>query len=1138
MAVRVIRKCVELTVMVWLMTNIAARSVHAQDQVPCDSAIGIIESLQGIVEVRRQNDRLWRAAKLGERVCPDDAIRVGEYGRAALALAETNEVLRLDQNTTIRLPAAAGQERPLLDLVMGVVQFFSNHPRSLNVRTPFLNAGVEGTEFLVRVTSDETFLIVFNGRVRAENQLGAIVVSGDQAVTARASAAPVPQVPVRPRDAVRWAIHYPPVLDDLAPGAARRGASDLPEAVRAAIELYRQNRIAEAIARLTVTPGAPVDPRVLVYRAGLLLQVGRLDEANADLTRVLTTNPDRSDALALRAVTAVVSNDRDRALADANRAVTLDPGSDAARIAQSYALQASFRLEEARVAVSEALERNPDNALAWARLAELWLSLGYRQRALEAAHRAEEIAPDLARTQLVLGFAQLAEMDTAAAETTFRRAIESDTTDPQSRLGLGLARIRRNDLAGGREQLEIAAGIDPGNSLVRSYLGKAYDEERRSQIAGEQFSIAETLDPLDPTPLFYDALRKQAENRPVEALDDLERAIDLNGNRAVYRSSLLLDEDLAVRQISLGRIYNDLGFEQRAVSEAAKSLSLDPANYSAHRFLSDIYAERPRHEIARVSELLQSQLLQPLSANPIQPRLSIADINIASGLGPADVTFSEFNPLFARDGFRITGSTVFGNYGTFGEEVAASALIGRLALTAGQFHSESDGYRPNSGFEHDIYNIFAQAALTDQFSIQAEYRKRDTQQGDLSQDFEPLNAERNAFYFVEQEIFLLGGRYSPSPDIDVIASIIHSDRSSGIGDTTTQRASNGQLLSFKTDNLADLDGLDAATQLLFRRKNFNLVVGAGSARIDIKTLRRFKFLNDESPAIPTPSKGRVEHRNGYAYANFTLPQQTILTLGLSYDHIDDSYVRYQDTEVNPKIGLQWSVYDWLRIRAAIFRAVKRPLIVDQTIEPTQIAGFNQLYDYENGSRATQKSFGVDVNVTKELLVGVEYSDRDVDVPTRQASGPPSSRNQDEASLRSFVYWTPHQNWALSAEAFRETIEAPGLSFREVKTLEFPLTASYYHQSGFFAQLGATFVRQSVDPAPVGTSTTRDEFSVIDAAIGYRLPDRRGIISLEVRNLLGEEFLYTDYDYINNVPATTGSRFIPDRSILGRITISF
>ena len=65
-----------------------------------------------------------------------------------------------------------------------------------------------------------------------------------------------------------------------------------------------------------------------------------------------------------------------------------------------------------------------------------------------------------------------------------------------------------------------------------------------------------------PTPWFYDAIRKQTANRPVEALQDLQKSIELNDNRAVYRSRLLLDEDLAARSASLGRIYSDLGFQQ------------------------------------------------------------------------------------------------------------------------------------------------------------------------------------------------------------------------------------------------------------------------------------------------------------------------------------------------------------------------------------------------------------------------------------------------------------------------------------------------------------------------------------------------------------------------------------------------
>jgi len=70
--------------------------------------------------------------------------------------------------------------------------------------------------------------------------------------------------------------------------------------------------------------------------------------------------------------------------------------------------------------------------------------------------------------------------------------------------------------------------------------------------------MSKQLDPKDPTPYFYDAIRKQTTNRPVEALQDMQKAIELNDNRAVYRSRLLLDADLAARSASLGRIYGDL----------------------------------------------------------------------------------------------------------------------------------------------------------------------------------------------------------------------------------------------------------------------------------------------------------------------------------------------------------------------------------------------------------------------------------------------------------------------------------------------------------------------------------------------------------------------------------------------------
>ncbi len=52
-----------------------------------------------------------------------------------------------------------------------------------------------------------------------------------------------------------------------------------------------------------------------------------------------------------------------------------------------------------------------------------------------------------------------------------------------------------------------------------------------------------------------------------------------------------------------------------------------PDNSSAHRFLSDAYMGVPRRELARVSELLQAQMLQDININPVQP--SLAETNLS-----------------------------------------------------------------------------------------------------------------------------------------------------------------------------------------------------------------------------------------------------------------------------------------------------------------------------------------------------------------------------------------------------------------------------------------------------------------------------------------------------------------------------
>jgi len=157
----------------------------------------------------------------------------------------------------------------------------------------------------------------------------------------------------------------------------------------------------------------------------------------------------------------------------AEKAVASNPTSSPTKLALAYVQQAFFNVEAARSTMQSAATDNPDNALVWARLSELWLATGYLNEALSAAKKSVVLSPDISRTQTVLGYAYISQIKIINAKEAFQKAIALDQADPLPRLGLGLALIREGDLKAGRAQIEIAAGLDPGNALVRSSLGKA-----------------------------------------------------------------------------------------------------------------------------------------------------------------------------------------------------------------------------------------------------------------------------------------------------------------------------------------------------------------------------------------------------------------------------------------------------------------------------------------------------------------------------------------------------------------------------------------------------------------------------------------------------------------------------------------
>jgi len=84
--------------------------------------------------------------------------------------------------------------------------------------------------------------------------------------------------------------------------------------------------------------------------------------------------------------------------------------------------------------------------------------------------------------------------------------------------------------------------------------------------------------------------------------------------------------------------------------------------------------------------------------------------------------------------------------------------------------------------------------------------------------------------------------------------------------------------------------------------------------------------------------------------------------------------------VNPKLGMVWTPFPATTVRAAFFRALERRISTEQTIEPTQVAGFNQFLNVSEGTDTWTYGIGIDQKISDKVYAGLEYSRRKQEVP--------------------------------------------------------------------------------------------------------------------------------------------------------------
>jgi TonB dependent receptor len=102
---------------------------------------------------------------------------------------------------------------------------------------------------------------------------------------------------------------------------------------------------------------------------------------------------------------------------------------------------------------------------------------------------------------------------------------------------------------------------------------------------------------------------------------------------------------------------------------------------------------------------------------------------------------------------------------------------------------------------------------------------------------------------------------------------------------------------------------------------------------------------------------------------------------------------------------------------------------------------------------------------------------------------------------------------------------------------FPFTVRYFDPIGWFSTFGVTYAHQEVDRVDdIANLQGSDDFAILNASIGFRFPDRRGIVGFEVRNLLNDGFEFQD----DNFRSSEIRRFplVPERTFVARLTLNF
>lgn len=1099
-----------------------------------------VYALSGKASYRSAPSAKWKDLTRGEKLPLSGSVKVGKNSRLGLRFPD-GRLVRLRENSELKLTPADGKNEEGLNLVNGALHLFNRLGKAkYTVNTPEVSAAIRGTELVASSVNGESIITIYDGEVLLEAQSQTLRLQKGETGAIKRGEAPRKLLITKPVDQVQWALYFPAIFTDR---DFKQFQTDGDTILQSVYNLAFEAKYGLALDMLNTHAGGS---KVELIRASLLMVLGSPAQAEALLLSA-SQSTSRNGVHARLGVLALIKQD----LASANQHYQASRSSGSS--ATAYLLGSLLKsnegdLEAAYHILDEALRDYPDEPTFLARKAELQLGLGKTKKALATAHQAYLARPTDPFITTILGFTYLARQDSEAASKSFEAALDAYADLPDAHFGHALSLMGQGKLAEGRAELETTVHLDSARSLYRSYLGKAFFEEEREEAAEKEYALAIERDADDPTPYLYRAFNRLSRNNIVGALEDVEDSISRNDARAVFRSRSLLDQDLSVRTTSLSEVFRQLGFRDLAKIEAMKSISHDYTNYSAHRLLGEVL-EGDYYADAQFSQRLISELLSPLSFNTFQ------SFNGFSSEPSSGDYAALFDKPEHRTELNFTGTNVDDEYQGSVLQAGREGQIGYLATY---------GHRtlgPSNLTENN-------ARLALQYQPSPDHRF--IVEGELSTFDDKITEDEFELYDVTGAI---GSYHRLSEATQIISRFEYFRRevdtdSPLIFDSATQNlilATDALLfpefeIDLRQSTNEDINTVRGNVQVIHQESFGTLVSGVEHIYAEGSADENSAIIGDELGVFDGISQNRnswgdynTNTISVYSYLTSPLTEWVDMTAGLSFRRVElpafgtiAPYVSGERVKerFSPKLGFTVTPTDDITIRAAYFRNLGASSVNDiGSIEPTVVGSFVQLLGDLPGVNSETLGIGIDYKIPKQLYAGIEYSYRDLNrddiavitdfttdattlTDTFALRSENTAEHEIENLIRAYVYGIVSEEVSTLLEYRRDGLEA--LDIDEVnETDRVRLGGRYFSPQRWFALTDLDWYNQRLKSV-LGFEDGDENFWILNAGLGYRIPKRHGQVRFQVINILDDEFQFASRRRFTDPPSGIG--FLADFSI--------